>query len=52
MAHLQYLDELIKEYLVFRGFTSTLRSLENDLKNDKDKGFRVSFLYTVKLFWI
>ncbi|RXG71127.1 WD repeat-containing protein 91 [Armadillidium vulgare] len=41
MAHLQYVDELIKEYLVFRGFTSTLRSLDNDLKNDKDKGFRV-----------
>lgn len=42
MSHLQYLDELVKEYLLFRGFTHTLRTLDNELKIDKDKGFRVS----------
>ncbi|KAL1132581.1 hypothetical protein AAG570_010533 [Ranatra chinensis] len=41
MAHLQYLDELIREYLLFRGFTSTLKSFDTELKVDKDKGFRV-----------
>ncbi|CAH0771053.1 unnamed protein product [Bemisia tabaci] len=41
MSHIQYLDELIKEYLLFRGFPGTLKAFDNDLKNDKDKGFRV-----------
>ncbi|CAL4113265.1 unnamed protein product, partial [Meganyctiphanes norvegica] len=44
MSHLQYLDELVKEYLLFRGFSQTLRSLDNELKIDKDKGFRVDRL--------
>ncbi|KAK4288121.1 hypothetical protein Pmani_038837 [Petrolisthes manimaculis] len=44
MSHLQYLDELVKEYLLFRGFSHTLRSLDNELKIDKDKGFRVDRL--------
>lgn len=43
MSHIQYLDELVKEYLLFRGFSQTLRSLDNELKIDKDKGFRVSW---------
>ncbi|XP_038211004.1 WD repeat-containing protein 91 [Zerene cesonia] len=41
MAHLQFVDELVREYLLFRGFTSTVKAFENDLKADKDKGFRV-----------
>jgi len=36
------LDDLIKEYLLFRGFTSTLKAFENDIKADKDKSFKVS----------
>ncbi|XP_066977723.1 WD repeat-containing protein 91 isoform X1 [Macrobrachium rosenbergii] len=44
MSHIQYLDELVKEYLLFRGFSFTLRSLDSDLKADKDKGFRVDRL--------
>eukprot|EP00051_Salpingoeca_urceolata_P005646 m.75394 g.75394 ORF g.75394 m.75394 type:complete len:635 (-) comp14479_c0_seq2:212-2116(-) len=35
------LDEAVKEYLLFRGFTQTLRSLEADIKADKDRGFQV-----------
>ena len=36
------LDEAIREYLVFRGFTSTLKQFELERKDDKDKGFKVS----------
>lgn len=41
MSHVQYVDELIKEYLLFRGFTQTLKSFDNELKMEKEKGFRV-----------
>ena len=40
-AAVPMLDDIIKEYLVFRGFSSTLKSFESDLKVDKDKSFRV-----------
>ena len=35
------LDEAIKEYLLFRGFTDTLKSFEEDKRNVKDKGYEV-----------
>ncbi|XP_014277435.1 WD repeat-containing protein 91 isoform X1 [Halyomorpha halys] len=41
MAHIQLLDELVREYLLFRGFTITLKSFDAELKVDKDRGFRV-----------
>lgn len=41
MAHAQFLDESIREYLLFRGFGSTVKAFDNDLKNDKEKSFRV-----------
>lgn len=41
MAHIQYVDSLIREYLLFRGFGNTLKSFDTELKSDKDKGFRV-----------
>lgn len=41
MAHIQYVDTLIREYLLFRGFGNTLKTFESELKTDKDKGFRV-----------
>ncbi|XP_008584042.1 PREDICTED: WD repeat-containing protein 91 [Galeopterus variegatus] len=34
-------DELVREYLLFRGFTHTLRQLDSEIKADKEKGFRV-----------
>ena len=40
------MDELVKEYLLFRGFTGTLKALDADLKSDKDKAFRVSISST------
>ncbi|KYN05285.1 PREDICTED: WD repeat-containing protein 91 [Cyphomyrmex costatus] len=41
MSHVQYVDELVKEYLLFRGFSQTLKTFDNDLKAEKEKGFRV-----------
>ncbi|OXU22099.1 hypothetical protein TSAR_010752 [Trichomalopsis sarcophagae] len=41
MSHVQYVDELVKEYLLFRGFGQTLRAFDSDLKAEKEKGFRV-----------
>ncbi|XP_075066523.1 WD repeat-containing protein 91 [Mixophyes fleayi] len=34
-------DDLVREYLTFRGFTNTLKYFEADIKADRDKGFRV-----------
>ncbi|EAT43118.1 AAEL005403-PA [Aedes aegypti] len=41
MAHIQYTDGLVREYVLFRGFSHTLKSFDSELKNDKDKSFRV-----------
>ncbi|RZC34580.1 WD repeat-containing protein 91 [Asbolus verrucosus] len=41
MAHAHFIDELIREYLVFRGFASTVKAFDSDLKGDKEKSFRV-----------
>lgn len=41
MAHIQYVDSLIREYMLFRGFSNTLKTFDSELKSDKDKGFRV-----------
>ncbi|KAM7393339.1 hypothetical protein PAMA_008141 [Pampus argenteus] len=34
-------DEHVREYLIYRGFTSTLKNLDIEVKADKEKGFRV-----------
>ncbi|KAJ2903006.1 protein disulfide-isomerase precursor, partial [Coemansia aciculifera] len=36
---IEHIDDLIREYLLFRGFKDTLKALEEDLKGDHDKGF-------------
>ncbi|KAI9468260.1 MAG: hypothetical protein EXX96DRAFT_591450 [Benjaminiella poitrasii] len=41
MSSLHQVDELVKEYLLFRGFTATFRVMEAEIKTDKDKGFQV-----------
>ena len=41
MAPMVKTDELVKEYLLYRGFTASLKQLEIETKQDKDKGFRV-----------
>ncbi|KAI0211007.1 WD repeat-containing protein 91 [Lamellibrachia satsuma] len=35
------IDELVTEYLLYRGFHSAAKFLESDSKNARDKGFRV-----------
>ena len=42
MAAVGRTDEMIRDYLLFRGFTSTLKAFDTDLKNEREKGFRVS----------
>ncbi|KAG6387744.1 hypothetical protein SASPL_152936 [Salvia splendens] len=42
MEQLQFADGLVKEFLVYRGFTSTLQAFEKDLATDiVGKGFQV-----------
>ncbi|KAJ1863509.1 hypothetical protein LPJ73_000499 [Coemansia sp. RSA 2703] len=36
---MEFIDDLIREYLLFRGFKNTLKTLEEDLLKDQDKGF-------------
>ncbi|KAJ2550033.1 hypothetical protein EV175_004217 [Coemansia sp. RSA 1933] len=36
---MEYIDDLVREYLLFRGFKQTLHALEQDLERDQDKGF-------------
>ena len=45
------LDEAIKEYLLFRGFTETLRSFEEDKKYAKDKDYKVRHTGYASLPW-
>lgn len=35
-----FMDELVKEYLLFRGCNATFKSFEHDIKQDKDHAFR------------
>ena len=39
-------DEFIKDYLTFRGLSTTLKTLEIELRNEKEKGFRVIINYS------
>lgn len=41
MDNMQFAEELVREYLVFRGFTSTLQTFEKELSTDIGKGFQV-----------
>ncbi|KAK9094499.1 hypothetical protein Scep_025968 [Stephania cephalantha] len=41
MGYMHYADELVKEFLVFRGFTNTLQTFETELSTDIGKGFQV-----------
>ncbi|XP_058096100.1 uncharacterized protein LOC131241318 isoform X2 [Magnolia sinica] len=41
MENMQYAEELVREFLVFRGFTNTLQVFETELSTDIGKGFEV-----------
>ena len=40
-AHSSRIDDLVKDYLQFRGLSSSLKALETELRNEKEKQFRV-----------
>lgn len=42
MENMQYAEELVREFLVFRGFTNTLQAFEKELATDMGKGFQVN----------
>ncbi|XP_056160169.1 uncharacterized protein LOC115668760 [Syzygium oleosum] len=44
MENMQYAEELVREFLVFRGFTNALQSFENELATDVGRGFQVDKL--------
>jgi len=44
MDAIPYVDSLIKEYLLFRGFTGTLRAFNKDLSSDRGCGFQADQL--------
>lgn len=35
-----FVDDLVKEFLIFRGFSSTLKQFDAELKSDKDHSLR------------
>lgn len=42
MAASQFADDLVRDYLRYRGFFVSLRAFDSEVKADKDKAFRVS----------
>ena len=44
MDAIPYVDSLIKEYLLFRGFTGSLRAFNKDLASDRGRGFQADQL--------
>lgn len=41
MENMQYAEELLREFLVFRGFTNTLQTFETELATDIGRNFQV-----------
>lgn len=58
ITSISYMDDLIKEYLIFRGFNSTFKSFEHEIKQDKDRCFKadkiteqlMSYIHNYDLF--
>lgn len=44
MENMQYAEELVREFMIFRGFTNTLQAFEAELCTDVGKGFQVDKL--------
>lgn len=48
---IKYVDSLVQEYLLFRGFTTSIKVLDSEKKTDRLKGYHVrSFLPSTPLF--
>ena len=54
---MNFMDELVKEYLIYRGFNASVKSFDSDLKQDKDRAFKpdkitdqlLSYIYSFDL---
>lgn len=44
MAQVAYIDSMLREYLVFRGYSNTLKALDVEQRNEKDQHFRAERL--------
>lgn len=44
MDAIPYVDSLVKEYLLFRGFTGSLRAFNRDIASDRGRGFQADQL--------
>lgn len=42
-ADLGKMDESVKQYLLYRGLNATSKALENELKTERDRIFRVRY---------
>ena len=40
MSSNQFLDELVREYLLYRGLVSSLKAFDAEIKTEKEKGLR------------
>ena len=38
---IKYVDSLVQEYLLFRGFTTSIKVLDSEKKTDRLKGYHV-----------
>mmetsp|Transcript_11114 Transcript_11114/g.15332 ORF Transcript_11114/g.15332 Transcript_11114/m.15332 type:complete len:688 (+) Transcript_11114:52-2115(+) len=47
-----YADELVKEYLLFRGFTQTFKTFNAEKKNDKVRGFQAGKIVELLFHYI
>jgi len=43
MASMKAMDDCVKAYLLHRGLYASAKAVENELKTEKDKAFRVSY---------
>lgn len=44
MAQVAFLDSMLREYLVFRGYSNTLKALDLEQRNENDQHFRAERL--------
>lgn len=47
-----YADELVKDYLLFRGFNSTFKAFQEEKKTDKTQGFKASKVVELLISYI
>lgn len=51
MSAVNFGDELVRDYLLFRGFLTALKAFDSEVKADKDRQFRVCDI-SMRVFYI